>query len=180
MLEQLRALPPEAARAAGKSVAERVLALPEVQAAERVALYAALPDELPTRPLFEALGTAGKVRLLPRVRGEELEFRRVDSWGALRRAGLGVLEPPPEAAALALTAGDVVLVPGVAFDAAGNRLGRGRGYYDRAFAESGGAPLRVGLAYALQRVERVPCDSRDRRVDAIVTERGLHRVEERA
>ena len=84
---------------------------------------------------------------------------------------------PPSGAAVRPAAGDVVVVPGVAFDRAGGRLGRGRGYYDRAFpVGEADAPRLVGFAYAVQLVEHVPCDSRDRRVDAIVTEEGVHRV----
>lgn len=103
----------------------------------------------------------------------------MQSWDALRRGRFGVLEPPA-GAVVRPQAGDVVVVPGVAFDRDGGRLGRGRGYYDRAFpvgAEE--APRLVGFAYSVQLVERVPCDSRDRRMDAIVTEDGVHRVTSR-
>jgi 5-formyltetrahydrofolate cyclo-ligase len=68
-----------------------------------------------------------------------------------------------------------VLVPGVAFDRAGGRLGRGAGYYDRAFPVSApSAPLLIGVAYEIQRVDRLPLVETDRRMDAVVTERALH------
>ena len=70
--------------------------------------------------------------------------------------------------------GDAVVVPGLAFDATGSRLGRGRGYYDRRFpVGSQGAPCLVGFGYDFQVVERVPVDESDRRLDAIVTELGI-------
>ena len=73
--------------------------------------------------------------------------------------------------------GDVVIAPGVAFDAEGWRLGWGGGHYDRAFPpEAAEAPLLFGLAFELQVVESVPHGSRDRRMDAIVTERGIRSV----
>jgi 5-formyltetrahydrofolate cyclo-ligase len=146
--------------------------------AARVALYAATPDELPTRPLFEGLTATRTVRLLPRIRGNALEFAAVERWDELRPGRYGVLEPPADRPRVALGPGDAVVVPGVAFDASGNRLGRGGGYYDRAFPPAdGAAPLLVGAGYAFQLLESVPHDSRDRAVDAIVSEVGLRWVQ---
>jgi len=166
-----RAIPPETREAAGRAAARELLSLPALRAAGRVALYAALADELPTRPAFEALAALSCRRLLPRIVGDTLEFAAVDAWSELVPGSYGVLAPPPAALAEALTAADVVLVPGVAFGPAGERLGRGGGYYDRALAQAG--PLRVGFAYQSQLVERVPVDSHDRPMDAIVTEQGV-------
>jgi 5-formyltetrahydrofolate cyclo-ligase len=138
----------------------------------RVAIYAALPDELPTRPLFEALQARGIVPLLPRMgRLGQLEFVPVRAWGDLRRGRYGVLEPPRGVAPQPLVRGDVAIVPGVAFDRGGHRLGRGGGSYDRTFGASA-APLLVGAGYAFQLRARVPYESRDRVLDAIVTECG--------
>jgi 5-formyltetrahydrofolate cyclo-ligase len=71
-----------------------------------------------------------------------------------------------------LTRNDVVLLPGVAFDRNGWRLGRGGGHYDRAFPPGAESPWLVGVGYSFQWLAEVPHDSRDRRVDAIVTEHG--------
>jgi 5-formyltetrahydrofolate cyclo-ligase len=172
--EWRQAVTPAVARAAARAVADHLLADPRVCAAPRVALYAALPDELPTRPLFEDLGALGKVRLLPRIRNEEIEFVAVESWAELRPGFFGVFEPPDGHLLVEPDAGDVAVVPGVAFDERGQRLGRGRGYYDRAFSGARGAlPRLIGAGYEVQIVPAVPHDSRDRSMDAIVTERGL-------
>lgn len=152
---------------------QHVLGEARLRSAVRVALYAALPDELPTRPLFEALRAEGRRCLLPRVRSRDLEFVPVMNWDELLPAQLGILTPPPRRPAEDLRPQDLALVPGVAFDGAGRRLGRGGGFYDRAFADVSRSPLLVGVAYALQVVAEVPAGSRDRAVDAIVTERGL-------
>jgi len=157
-------------------VREHLLADARVRRAPRVALYAALGDEVPTRPLFEALAEVGCVRLLPRVGAGGLEFAPVDAWEALRRGPFGVLAPPERSLAVALDPADVALLPGVAFDTAGHRLGRGGGHYDRAFADPRSSPLLVGVAFRVQIVAAVPYDSRDRAVDAIVTEDGLRRA----
>lgn len=169
---QRRAVPAERAAEAGAACASLLLAEPALRAARRVALYAALPDELPTRPLFEALRALGTECLFPRtLPGRRLEFAAVARWAELRPGRFGIAEPPPEAAPVRPGPGDWVVVPGVAFDRCGWRLGRGAGYYDRIFARLE-EPRRVGLCYALQLVAQVPHDSHDRPVDAIVTERG--------
>jgi 5-formyltetrahydrofolate cyclo-ligase len=156
-------------------VREHLLAERAIRDARRVAMYAALPDELPTRPLFDALVSAGKPCLLPRIApGRRLVFAPVERWEGLHRAGYGVLEPPEAEPPCELSDGDVVIVPGLAFDRAGRRLGRGAGYYDRTFPPGGGRqPLLVGVACEAQIVESVPADSHDRAMDAIVTERGF-------
>ncbi len=174
MAERRAAVTPAAAGDAARAVADHLLADPRVCAAARVALYAALPDELPTRPLFEALGMLGRPRLLPRIRGGEMEFAAVESWQELRPGVFGVLEPPEDRLPVEPAPGDVVIVPGVAFDACGQRLGRGKAYYDRAFSgPRRDLPLLIGAGYEVQIVPAVPHDSRDRSMDAIVTERGL-------
>ena len=160
----------EAALAAGVAVAERACAEPTVAAARRVGLYAAFGGELPTRPLFEALVGGGRTLLLPRVRPDHLDWSPAERWDDLVPSGFEIPEPLGETVE-APGPGDLVFVPGLAFDAYGHRLGQGGGYYDRAFPHPDGGPTLVGVAYAFQCVEAVPHDSRDRRVDAIVTER---------
>jgi 5-formyltetrahydrofolate cyclo-ligase len=175
----------EAMKAGGTALAERVrdhlLAEPAVTAAVRVALYAALPDELPTRPLFDALAAAGIRRLLPRLEvGGRLSFAAVFRWDELAPGAFHVLAPAAEAPSEPPGPGDVVLVPGLAFDERGRRLGWGGGYYDRTFpvGAPAGATL-IGMACEAQLVESVPVDSHDRAMDAIVTERGLRWIGEK-
>ena len=172
MAARRRQVAPDVAQAAAEAVAAAVVADPRVRSVRRVALYAAVGGELPTRPLFDALEGVGGARLLPRVRIWQLEWVATDRWDALVPGRWGIPEPPGVAESPP-AAGDVVLLPGLAFDAAGFRLGRGGGFYDRAFRSTASAPWLIGVGYAFQCVEAVPHDSRDRRVDAIVTERGL-------
>ena len=142
--------------------------------ARRVALYAALPDELSSRPCFEAVIASGRSALLPRVEAPgRLAFHLVECWGALEPGRYGVATPPADTSQIVPAEGDLVLVPGVAFDAGGWRLGRGGGFYDRAFPDRPGGPLLCGMGYEFQRVAAVPHGSHDRRMDAIVSEHGL-------
>jgi 5-formyltetrahydrofolate cyclo-ligase len=175
--DRMRATRPELAPAAreavGQALAAALLAEPAVVQATQVALFAADATEPPTRAVFEVLGERGVTRLLPRVEGRVLVFARVEAWGSLAPGPFGILAPDPSLPPASLGPDDAVLVPGVAFDPQGRRLGRGGGFYDRAFPAERPGPLLIGVAFARQVVEFVPHDSRDRVMDAIVTEDGL-------
>ena len=170
LAERRRRVPPHEAAQAASAIASAALEEPRLRRAARVALYAAFDGELPTRALFEALGSLGVERLFPRIEGGGLAWARASQWEELRPGAFGIPEPsaPPEV----LRPGDVVFVPGIAFDRKGGRLGRGGGHYDRAFPPGVEAPWLVGVGYSFQWIAEIPHDSRDRRVDAIVTEHG--------
>jgi 5-formyltetrahydrofolate cyclo-ligase len=168
-----RAVTPEVSRRAGRAVLGHLEACPAFRAAARVALYSAQPDELPTRPCYEALRERGVEALFPRTQPGGLAFHSVRHWEELSPGRYGVLEPPEAAPLRPLEETDLVLVPGLAFDAQGNRLGRGGGHYDAALPSGNRGPRIIGLAFAFQLVATVPHGSRDRRVDAIVTESGM-------
>ena len=163
---------PAESERAGQAAAAALIDLKLARRAKRIAIYAALPYELPTRPLFDAVVEKTGAALLPRTADPlGLEFFAVECWEALRPGAYGVLEPPNDGTAVRLVPGDLVVVPGVAFDEDGYRLGHGKGYYDRAFAaELGDAPTLVGFGYEFQIVDAVPHDHRDRQMDAIVTD----------
>ena len=173
-----RAVRRDEAEAAGLELAARLANCPAFLAARQVAFYAALPDELPTRVAFDAALERGCRALFPAVEGERrLVFRPLERWEDLRPGRYAVPEPPKAAPAVRLTKGDLVLVPGVAFDADGHRLGRGGGCYDAAFPPGASAPLLYGVGFEFQVMDAVPHGSRDRRMDAIVTERIMRRMQ---
>jgi 5-formyltetrahydrofolate cyclo-ligase len=174
----LRTPDPEMAEAAAHAAAARLVALPEYASARRVALYAALPNELGTRPLFAAVRGAGKAALFPRANPKRrvLEFIAAARWEELELGRYGVREPPAGTSVL-LEPGDLVVVPGLAFDAAGHRLGRGAGWFDRTLTRTDRlGPLLIGYAYERQVVESVPSGPTDRCVDWIVTEQAVRRA----
>jgi 5-formyltetrahydrofolate cyclo-ligase len=103
-----------------------------------------------------------------------MTFAHADRIESLVPGRYGVREPAPSAPSEALGPDVLVLVPGVAFDATGGRLGRGMGLWDRALAEERGAVV-VGVGYELQWVERVPREPHDRLVSAVLTEAGIRR-----
>jgi 5-formyltetrahydrofolate cyclo-ligase len=170
LAERRRRVSPHDAAQAAAALASTALEEPRVRRAARVALYAASDGELPTRALFEALGSLPIARLFPRIEDGTMVWASVSEWDALAPGAFAILEPTgaPEA----LSAADVAFVPGLAFDRSGGRLGRGGGHYDRAFARGAEIPWLVGVGYSFQWVAEIPRDSRDRCVDAIVTEHG--------
>ncbi len=170
-----KALPAEARARAAAAIAEHVRSLPEYARAPRVAAYAALPDEVPTAVFLREVLASGRVLLLPRLAGEAFEFVAVSDLSALRAGRFGVAEPSATGRAESLAADDLVLVPGVAFDERGGRLGRGSGFYDRSLPRGAGAPVVLGIAFACQLVEAVPMAPHDRGVDGVVTEQGVLR-----
>ena len=137
-----------------------------------VMAYWPLPDEVDIRPLIDWLIVEGKTVLLPKVVDDEtMELRRYTSLAELAEGAFHILEPVGEAFTDYETI-DVALVPGMAFDAAGHRLGRGKGYYDRFLSShlvpraSHLAPRIIGVCFPFQRVPLVPSEPHDVCMDA--------------
>jgi len=138
-----------------------------------IAAYWPMGDEIDVRPLLQHLHGAGYVCALPAVvvpKGP-LVFRVWHPGMVLDSGVLGTSHPP---AVATLVTPRVVLVPLLAFDAAGTRLGYGGGYYDRTLAglRGTGQVLAIGIAYAAQRVDKAPRTGYDEPLDWIVTEEG--------
>jgi len=130
-------------------------------------------SELDIRPLMEALHARGHAIALPVVmgRGQPLVFRAWRPGMALEEKKFGLREPGADAAMLTPRA---LLVPFLAFDEQGYRIGYGAGYYDMTLAElrSRLRVLAIGVGYSAQRVDRLPRDGHDQRLDWVVTEAG--------
>ena len=187
MAERRVGLPVAEREACARAVAARLLALPALTprrarraSLPRVSAYVAVRGELDPAPAEDALA-AGFTVALPRIETRSpprLRFHVVAAAGDLCEGPHGLTEPLPSCAEIAVEDIDVMLVPGLAFDAAGRRLGQGGGYYDgsarqlRARRGSARRPagLLIGLAYDFQIVESCPSDERDVAVDLIVTE----------
>ncbi|MFQ5881627.1 MAG: 5-formyltetrahydrofolate cyclo-ligase [Candidatus Methylomirabilales bacterium] len=139
--------------------------------ARRVLFYAARGSEVETLPLIERWIQGGRKPILPRVEGEAMALVEVEDLTDLVPGYRGLLEPRPDRGReVHWEKVEVALVPGLAFDLQGNRLGQGGGHYDRALARTGARSLKIGLAFDFQVVERLPADAHDVPVDLIVTE----------
>jgi 5-formyltetrahydrofolate cyclo-ligase len=133
--------------------------------------------EVECEPMLILARRDGKRVLFPRMlAGCSLEFALVDDAASMRIGRYGVREPDRQCRSRPLASDAIVLVPGLAFDRDGGRLGRGAGYYDRALADvdkTRRGPRLVGVGFELQIVDSVPMTSIDIRMDRIVTEAGF-------
>ena len=138
-------------------------------------LYSSDENEVETDGLWQAARRRGKYVYYPRISADKqaIEFVRRQDEDHLIPGIFDILIPPGEDLLTGVSKTDLVLLPGVGFDRAGHRLGRGRGYYDRALRDLLAGALRVGLAYDYQIVAHIPIDEHDERVDYIVTEKRL-------
>ena len=151
-----------------------ILASPWFQAAESVMAYAAIPPEADLQGVLAAALDQGKRLLLPRCDADGImTAREVRSLSELQAGAYGILEPSPEAKVVPAAQIDLILVPGLAFDKRGRRMGRGKGYYDRFLAEFAGKTM--GISTLL--VPEVPTESWDRTMDAVVTDNGIYYCE---
>jgi 5-formyltetrahydrofolate cyclo-ligase len=157
-------------------ITARLLELPTVKEARTISTYLDIGSEVRTRGFVEwALGN-GKRIIVPVVeRGSKrLIFSEFKAPDELERGAHGIPEPKREfRRPVALEQADVILIPGVAWDRRGFRIGYGAGYYDRSINALRTHVTSVGLAYEFQFVSSVPRSRYDRRVDRIVTERRI-------
>ena len=153
---------------------------PVARQARRLGAYAALGREVSLDGWLERRLQAGVRLALPVAGGSAPHLRYVEALGDLRAGPAGAREPPPESVRAATANLDLVLLPGLAFDEEGGRLGRGAGFYDRLLAspagsrpDAGPGPTLLGVCFAVQIVPCVPEESHDVRVHGCVSELGL-------
>lgn len=144
--------------------------LPGWEQVRIVAAFMPLPDEPDLSPLS---WLPERRVLLPVVRGQELNFYEVHDEEDLVCGSFGVMEPDPHRATLAdATQAQVIFVPGVAFTREGNRLGRGRGFYDRLLAALPSSVQRIGICFAEQILPKLPTEPHDQQVDIVIAPSG--------
>lgn len=183
-MKERKALPPEVKSSHDREIQRLAAAHPFFQNAREIYCYASFRDEVPTFGLMEQAWKDGKRVAVPRVTdGLRMEFCYIESFRQLRPGYFGI--PEPEEAAgnriLPQTAGkglpgtgedDILMIlPGAAFDRRGNRIGYGKGFYDRYLQEFPRC-RRMGLAYLVQCVEAIPAQEWDVRAEAVITEKG--------
>ncbi len=152
-----------------RSLVPRVLEVDEIRDATSVLAFASISTEVPTEDLLRAVIAAGKRLLLPYVGDDgEMLAAAVASLEELEPGFRGIPEPRSRVP-VAVTEADAVILPGVAFDERGGRLGYGGGFYDR-FLQAGEGIARIGICFEVQLVDDVPMLEHDQRVDIVVTE----------
>ncbi len=160
---------------AAQRIASRALAFPDLKDVTPVGGYWPIRSEVDPRPLMEELLERGQDVALSQILHPHLSWRLWQPGDVLVKGGFGVREPGPDAPEVFPKA---LLVPLVAFDRRGGRIGYGKGHFDRAIAalEAQHPILTIGLAYAVQEIEQVPVEPHDRMLDVIITEAELIRT----
>ena len=164
----LERISPAARTAASQALSERLKV--QMPGARAILFFAPLPAEIDLWPLLEEILAAGKTVALPRFDSASQSYvacRVRNLKNDIVAGQFGIREPVPACAEIPLGEVDLILVPGVAFDLSGHRLGRGKGFYDRLLSKARG--IKCGIAFDEQIVEEVPKDSHDVRMDFIFT-----------
>ncbi len=151
-----------------RAVCARLEELPFVRAADTVVAYHPLPSELDVTGYVEARWATRRAVALPRVAGESLMLHEWGPQDDLQRNALGVLEPAAFSRSAELARVGIILVPGLGFDRQGHRLGFGRGFYDRLLSRFA-TRARVGVAFDVQVVDRLPREPHDVKLGYLVT-----------
>ncbi len=147
------------------AVVEKLLAHPRIIASHTILLYCSLPDEVDTRTVLERL--CHKRVLLPKVTGDTtMELRLYTGPQDLEKGAFGIMEPTGTLFH-DYESIDVAVVPGMAFDVQGHRLGRGRGYYDRLLAQMPNI-YKIGVCFGFQLLETIPSEDTDISMDEVI------------
>ena len=171
LLSQRNSLSTENAESWSRSIQARLLETPLYRSARAIALYSSLQNEVATEQIRDHSLRNGKRVVYPRLLPKRsLELVEIESATELVRGKSGIAEPIGDKV---LSYGEVdllLIVPGVAFDANGNRLGRGQAWYDHVIRQWGPRATPVGLAYEFQVIDHVPVDPWDEKVVFIATQ----------
>jgi len=150
---------------AAEKVFNRIEKLPQFISAQKVLIYWSTPDELPTHEFIKKWHSE-KFIVLPSIKGKKLVLKHYSPTGKMVQHSLGIWEPdlietyPGKV--------DLIIVPGVGFDWKKNRLGRGKGYYDRFFKRNSKA-LKIGVGFDFQLLKSIPVSRWDYKLDKIIT-----------
>jgi len=168
-----------------RRICDRVAQLPEYAAAHAVMLYIDFGAEVRTRPLLPIARRDGKQIVVPYCVGDEIRLFCLGDINDLTPGTWGILEPRDQLRGLAerqVEPGelDLIVIPGVAFDRRGGRVGHGKGYYDRLLRHVRTDAALVALAFESQLVDEVPMQPHDIYMDLVVTETAVYRRDEAA
>ena len=160
--------PSERAAASGRIFARAELS-EAFGRARTVGVFCSLADEPDTSEALARWSATGRRLAVPRVEGDVMRFYEYDPR-TMRPGAFGIAEPGPEARLCEPRELDLVIVPGTVFTAAGARMGRGRGYYDKYLAQPEVHAVKIGVCYAHQLVGELPAEPHDVAMDYLITD----------
>ena len=175
ILEKRSKLTKKKVETASKAIIEIIKDLEAFRESRMILSYMPYGQEVDLLPLNQFILDNEKRLCLPRVRSStEMDCAEVESLSEnMIISKFRIMEPSPELKPSDLDSIDFVLVPGLAFDREGNRIGHGKGYYDRFLAQINKETFTLGIAYAFQVFDRIPSDPFDKKVKGIVSENQL-------
>lgn len=160
-----------------KKIHDRLISLGQFKNCDILFTYVSFGSEADTINIIKTAFSMNKRVYVPKVEGREMNFYEIRSLEGLIRSKYGIAEPSgdskPYVSSGDDTANKLMLLPGLAFDACGNRIGYGAGYYDRYMSRYPDEWIKIGLAYGFQIMEDLPVTDRDIRADFIVTDEKL-------
>lgn len=171
LLEKRDGISHELIGISSKKIHANLKKVPEFRLATRIGMYYPTGSEVPTQGIMQEAISRGLLVHLPRVVGEDLEFRKIDGFASLEPGSFDIMEPKdgcPEAGGM-----EVLVIPAVGASADRYRLGYGRGFYDRYLA--GNPAVKIALCFQRQVVRRIPHEEHDVRMDYVVTEDGVYK-----
>ncbi len=153
------------------AVIEKLRILPEFLQAQNILMYWSLPDEVFTHNAVVEFAKDKNI-FLPVIDGEELRIKKFSGEAALVDGeSYAIPEPDADAPEVSIDEIDLVVVPGVAFDLRGGRMGRGKGFYDRLLSKAyGNGPFKAGVCLNYQLVDEVPTETHDIIMDIVISE----------
>jgi 5-formyltetrahydrofolate cyclo-ligase len=177
ILAQRRALSHDQWLRSSRMAQQQLIFLEEFTRANCIALYAPAHNETDTVDILEAAFTTGKRVLYPAVCDDRMVFRQVEGFECLAKGCFGILEPCPTGCDHEADEPDLIVVPGVAFDLSGHRIGYGKGFYDRFLHHPGRTAHLIGLCHDFQLLDgAIPAEEHDIRMELVITDQRIIRM----
>ena len=172
--EQKRHFTPQQLGEMSLSIMSSVLTHPRIQEADTILMYHSLPDEVDTHSALDQLLAMGKKVLLPKVVSDtEMTIHEYTGQNSLKPSEpYGILEPITPELSIINCQLSIAIVPGMAFDKQGHRIGRGKGYYDRFLSQIPNI-YKIGVCFPFQMLESIPSESTDVVMDEVITSLNL-------
>ena len=150
-------------------IVDKIIKLPIYQKSKIIALYRSMYDEVDTNYLINYSLKCGKIVLLPKVIGNDLVFLRINKYTEYQKSNFGVMEPIYKVDDVYTGMIDLAVIPGVAFDCDNNRLGYGKGYYDRFLKLN--SCFKIGICFSSLMVKSVDANNLDVKMDLVINDK---------
>lgn len=173
ILQKRLELPKETVNSLSMLICEHIIEMPSFLKCKYILIYHPIKNEVDCSILFEKLLKMDKIICLPRMSGNSLEVVPVKDVTVDTAAGkFGVKEPIAGLPSIDPSFVELALIPGVAFDRSGNRMGYGKGYYDQLLPTLSPVCKKIGLAFNMQVIDNLPVESHDQKIEGLITESG--------